>query len=88
MEPGLEAWALFDRRTSLPSGVQISVVDVDPDTGHVTILEQVAVDDCGKRISPMIVEGQVHGGTAQGIGQALYEEATYDSNGQTLKPAF
>ena len=89
MEPGLEAWASFDPEDfNYPSGVQISVVDVDPDTGHVTILEQVAVDDCGKRISPMIVEGQVHGGTAQGIGQALYEEATYDSNGQPLNTSF
>jgi carbon-monoxide dehydrogenase large subunit len=89
MEPGLEAWASFDPEDfNYPSGVQISVVEVDPHTGFVTVLEQVAVDDCGRRISPMIVEGQVHGGTAQGIGQALFEEATYDDDGQLLSGSF
>ena len=89
MEPGLEAWATFDPEDfNYPSGVQISVVEVDPQTGHVELLRQVAVDDCGKRISPKIVEGQIHGGTAQGIGQALFEEATYDTDGQLLSGSF
>ena len=89
MEPGLEAWASFDPEDfNYPFGVQISVVEVDPQTGRVQLLRQVAVDDCGKRISPMIVEGQVHGGTAQGIGQALLEEAIYDTDGQLLNGTF
>src|SRR5439155_763137 len=58
--------------------------EVDPDTGKVTIERYVAVDDCGNVINPMIVDGQVHGGIAQSIGQALYEETVYDESGQLL----
>jgi carbon-monoxide dehydrogenase large subunit len=61
-------------------------VEVDPETGSVDILKYVAVDDCGNVINPMIVEGQLHGGIAQSIGQALFEEMVYDSDGQ-LKSA-
>jgi carbon-monoxide dehydrogenase large subunit len=82
MEPGLEATSYFDPEDySFPFGVQIAVVEVDPDTGAVDFEQFVSVDDCGVQINPKIVEGQVHGGTAQGIGQALYEGAQYDDNG-------
>ena len=59
-------------------------LEIDPETGEVTLRKYVAVDDCGNVISPMLVEGQVHGGLAQGIGQALYEEIVYDADGQLL----
>ena len=62
----------------------MAVVEVDPETGHVELKRYVAVDDCGPQINPVIVEGQVHGGVVQGIGQALWEEAVYDDNGQLL----
>jgi carbon-monoxide dehydrogenase large subunit len=89
MEPGLEAWGSFDPPDfNYPSGVQIAVVEVDPETGAVRLLRLVAVDDCGRRISPTIVEGQIHGGAAQGVGQALLEEAAYDGTGQPLAASF
>jgi len=65
-------------------GTHVAVVEVDPKTGEVDFERYVAVDDCGEIINPLIVEGQIHGGVAQGIGQALYEEAVYDENGQLL----
>ena len=61
-----------------PFGTHIAVVEVDADTGEVEMQRYIAVDDCGNIINPLIVEGQVHGGIAQGVGQALYEEAIYD----------
>ncbi len=69
---------------TFPFGTHVVVVEVDPDTGEVQILQYVAVDDCGVVINPLLVEGQVHGGVAQAIGQALYEEARYDPSGQPL----
>jgi carbon-monoxide dehydrogenase large subunit len=82
MEPGLEATSYFDPDDySFPFGVQIAVVEVDPASGEIEFEEFVSVDDCGVQINPKIVEGQVHGGTAQGIGQALYEGAEYDDTG-------
>lgn len=63
-----------------PFGTHLCVVEVDPDTGDVTILRYISVDDCGNVINPLIVEGQVHGGAVQGIGQALFEAAVYDEN--------
>jgi carbon-monoxide dehydrogenase large subunit len=60
------------------------MVEVDPDTGNVTLLKYVGADDCGNVISPMIVSGQVHGGIAQGLGQAMFEEAVYDGDGNLL----
>jgi aerobic carbon-monoxide dehydrogenase large subunit len=66
------------------SGSYACVVSVDPETGEVTILRVVAVDDCGRVINPLLVEGQVHGAVAQGIGQALYEHVQYDEEGQPL----
>jgi carbon-monoxide dehydrogenase large subunit len=85
MEPGLEATSFFDPPNfTWPFGAHIAVVEVDPDTGGVTLLRYVAVDDVGNVINPMIVDGMVHGGIAQGVGQALQEEAVYDDSGQLL----
>ena len=85
MEPGLEASAFYDPPNFVyPFGAHIAVVDVDPDNGHIELRRYVAVDDCGPQINPMIVEGQVHGGVVQGAGQALWEGAVYDDNGQLL----
>lgn len=83
MEGGLEATTFFDPENFVwPFGAHVCVVEVDGDTGAVRIRRYVAVDDCGTRINPMVVDGQLHGGIAQGIGQALYEEAVYDDEGQ------
>ncbi len=85
MEPGLEATSFFDPPNfTWPFGTHAAVVEVDPDTGEVKLLRYVAVDDVGNVINPMIVDGMVHGGIAQGVGQALQEEAIYDDNGQLL----
>jgi len=85
VEPGLEASSFFDPPNFVyPFGTHIAVVEVDAETGEVTLKDYVAVDDCGRVINPMIVEGQIHGGLVQGIGQALWEEAVYDENGQLL----
>ena len=85
MEAGLEASSFYDPPNfTYPFGAHVAVVDVDPETGHVTLKRYVAVDDCGPQINPVIVEGQVHGGVVQGIGQALWEGAVYDGNGQLL----
>ncbi len=65
-----------------PFGTHLATVEIDPDTGQVEVTKFWSVDDCGTVISPILVEGQVHGGLAQGIGQALYEEAVYDTDGQ------
>jgi len=83
MEGGLEASTFFDPANFVwPFGAHIAVVEVDGETGAVRILRYVAVDDCGTRINPMVVDGQLHGGIAQGIGQALLEEGVYDAEGQ------
>jgi carbon-monoxide dehydrogenase large subunit len=85
VEPGLFATAVYDPPNfTFPSGAHICVVEVDPDTGQVFIVRYVAVDDCGTIINPLIVDGQIHGGIAQGIAEALYEEALYDENGTLL----
>jgi carbon-monoxide dehydrogenase large subunit len=82
---GLEAVDFFaPSNTTYPFGADLIMAEVDPDTGSVTLLKVVTVDDCGNVISPMLVEGQVHGGLAQGIGQALYEEIVYSEDGQLL----
>ena len=67
-----------------PFGSHVAVVEVDPETGVVKLRRYVAVDDCGRVINPLLVDGQIHGGLAQGIAQALYEEAVYDENGQLV----
>ena len=85
VEPGLEATTFYDPPNfTFPFGAHVAVVEVDPDTGHIDLRRYLAVDDCGTQINPMIVEGQIHGGVVQGIGQALWEGAVYDDNGQLL----
>jgi aerobic carbon-monoxide dehydrogenase large subunit len=89
MEPGLKEGAFYDPTNfTFPAGCYICEVEVDPDTGVTEIIQFVASDDFGKIINPMIVEGQVHGGLAQGIGQALLENAVYDNSGQLLSASF
>ena len=90
VEPGLDESAFYDPLNfTYPSGTQICEVEVDPETGVVEIVGFVAVDDFGKVINPMIVEGQVHGGIAQGVGQALMEQAVYDlDSGQLLTGSY
>ncbi len=84
-EPGLSATASFEPKNfTFPFGTHICVVEVDRDTGDVKFLRYIAVDDCGNVINPMLVDGQIHGGIAQSIGQALYEEAVYDEAGQLV----
>jgi carbon-monoxide dehydrogenase large subunit len=85
VHPGLEESDFFKPPgLTYPSGAHLAVVEVDPDTGHVQLQRYFTVDDCGRVISPLLVEGQVHGGLAQGIGQALYEEMIYDDEGQLI----
>jgi len=85
MEAGLEATSFYDPPNFVyPFGVHVAVVEIDRDTGQVDLKRYVAVDDCGPQINPMIVEGQVHGGVVQGVGQALWEGAVYDESGQLL----
>jgi aerobic carbon-monoxide dehydrogenase large subunit len=86
MEPGLEGQHVYDPDNfSWPSGTHIAVVEVDTETGAVDLVRYLAVDDVGVVINPQIVEGQVHGGIAQGIAQALWEEAQYDEDGNLLQ---
>lgn len=89
--PGLEATAFFDndRGTgTFANALHAAVVEVDPESGAVKILRYVVIDDCGTVINPMVVHGQVQGGTAQGIGGALLEHLVYDENGQMLSGTF
>ena len=89
IEPGLEETAFYDPANfTYPAGAYACEVEVDPDTGTVTIERFVSADDFGNVINPMIVEGQVHGGIAQGIGQALLENCSYDENGQLLSASY
>ena len=89
IEPGLEETAFYDPSNfTYPSGAYACEVELDPDTGHVTIERFAAADDFGNVINPMIVTGQVHGGLAQGIGQALMENCAYDSDGQLLSASY
>ena len=83
IEPGLEETAFYDPANfTFPAGAYVCEVEVDADTGKVVVVGFTCADDFGNVINPMIVEGQVHGGVAQGIGQALLENAVYDDNGQ------
>jgi carbon-monoxide dehydrogenase large subunit len=85
VEPYLDETAYYDTpNTTWPFGTHVALVEVDRETGHVELVRYVAVDDCGTRINPLVVEGQIHGGLAQGIGQALWEGAIYDENGQLV----
>ena len=86
LEPGLDETAFYDPKNfTFPSGAYIAEVEIDPDTGTLEICNFTASDDFGRIINPMIVAGQVHGGLAQGIGQALLEACVYDkATGQLL----
>ena len=89
VEPGLKETAFYDPvNFSFPSGTHICEVEVDKNTGETKVVAYTAVDDFGTVINPMIVEGQVHGGVAQGIGQALYENAHYDESGQLITASY
>ena len=89
LEPGLKEGAFFDPTNfTFPSGVHICELEIDPETGATRIDRWTAVDDFGTLVNPMIVEGQVHGGVAQGVGQAMLEGAVYDKNGQLVTASF
>jgi len=88
-EPGLEATGWYSPiRSTFANGVHAAVVETDPETAEITVLRYCVVHDCGTVINPMIVEGQVHGGVAQGIGGALYERIVYDESGQLVNASF
>jgi aerobic carbon-monoxide dehydrogenase large subunit len=85
VEPGLDATSFYEpSNCTFPFGTHVAVVEVDPETGATRFVRYVGVDDCGRIISPLLVAGQIHGGIAQGIAQALYEEVVYDENGQLV----
>ncbi|MEP2682471.1 MAG: xanthine dehydrogenase family protein molybdopterin-binding subunit [Sulfitobacter sp.] len=89
IEPGLEETAFYDPSNfTYPAGAYACEVELDPDTGHVTVERFTAADDFGNVVNPMIVTGQVHGGLAQGIGQALLENCAYDEDGQLLSASY
>ena len=89
MEPGLKETAFYDPSNfTFPAGCYVCEVEIDPDTGVTKIVQFVAADDFGNIINPMIVEGQVHGGIAQGVGQALLEGAVYDGSGQLVTASY
>jgi carbon-monoxide dehydrogenase large subunit len=89
MEPGLEETSFYDPENFVwPFGAHAAVVDVDPDTGKVEVVRYVAVDDCGRAINPLLIEGQVHGGIAHAIGQALFEQVVYNDEGQLITGTF
>jgi aerobic carbon-monoxide dehydrogenase large subunit len=87
--PGLEASEFYSPpHGSFASGIHGAIIEVDPKTGMVTFLKYAAVHDCGRLINPAVVEGQVHGGVAQGIGGAFYERLVYDEEGQLINASF
>jgi carbon-monoxide dehydrogenase large subunit len=89
MEPGLEETTFYDPENFVfPFGAHACIVDVDAETGKVDVVRYVAVDDCGNAINPMLIDGQVHGGVACAIGQALYEHVEYDDDGQLVTGTF
>jgi CO/xanthine dehydrogenase Mo-binding subunit len=88
-EPGLEATSYFGaERGSTASGVHGMIVEVDAETATIDIRRYVVVHDCGRVINPLVLDGQIHGGVAQGIGNAFYEKLVYDENGQLLTASF
>jgi carbon-monoxide dehydrogenase large subunit len=85
VEPGLEATYVYDPPNfSWPAGAHVAIVEVDTETGAVELMRYIAVDDVGTVVNPTIVEGQIQGGIAQGVAQALYEDAIYDDDGNLL----
>ena len=88
-EPGLEATSYFGpQRGATASGAHALILEVDPETCEVKVLKYVVVHDCGRVLNPLLVDGQVHGGVAQGLGNAFYEELVYDEQGQLLNASF
>jgi aerobic carbon-monoxide dehydrogenase large subunit len=89
VEPGLEATVYYSpRRSTHSNGVHVAVVKVDEETGHVEVQKYAVAHDCGTIINPMLVDGQIHGGVAHGIGNALYEEVLHDEDGQVLNASY
>jgi carbon-monoxide dehydrogenase large subunit len=89
LEPGLDETSFYDPKNfTFPAGCHVCEVEIDPETGVVKIVNMSAADDFGNIINPMIVEGQVHGGLMQGIGQALFENCVYDESGQLLTGSY
>lgn len=89
LEPGLEATHTYDLPgATFSNGAHLAVVEVDRETGQVEILRYIVIEDCGRMVNPILVEGQVHGAVAQGIGNALYEDLVYDESGQPLTTTF
>jgi carbon-monoxide dehydrogenase large subunit len=89
MEPGLSEQTFYDPENFVwPFGAHACVVDVDVETGKVELVRYVAVDDCGPAINPLLIDGQVHGGIAHALGQALFEQVIYDENGQLVTGTF
>ncbi len=89
MELGLEQSLIYDPTNFVfPFGTHVCVVDIDPETGKVDVVRWVAVDDCGPAVNPMLIDGQVHGGVAHGIGQAIFEQVVYDERGQLVTGTF
>jgi aerobic carbon-monoxide dehydrogenase large subunit len=89
IEPGLEESSFYDPENFVfPFGAHACVVDVDAETGKVKVVRYLAVDDCGPAINPMLIDGQIHGGIAHAIGQALYEQVVYDDEGQLVTGTF
>jgi CO/xanthine dehydrogenase Mo-binding subunit len=88
-EPGLEATGYYSPpRSTFANGMHAAIVETDPDTAEIKILKYCVVHDCGTLINPRIVEGQIHGGVAQGVGGALYERMVYDEGGQLVNASF
>ncbi|MEU5881797.1 aerobic carbon-monoxide dehydrogenase large subunit [Spirillospora sp. NPDC047279] len=88
-EPGLEGRDYYSPvRSTFAAGMHAAIIEIDPDTAEIAVLRYVVVHDCGRLINPMVVEGQIHGGVAQGIGGALYERMEYDESGQLLNASF
>lgn len=88
-EPGLEAARYFNpSQSTFAAGGHAAIIEVDPDTGMIDILKYAVVHDCGRLINPMVVEGQIHGGVAQGLGGSFYEKLVYDENAQLLTTTF
>ena len=89
LDPGLSEQAFWEpSNNTYPYGCHISMIEIDRDTGEPKLLKLIAVDDCGTVVNPLIVEGQIHGGLAQGIGQAMIEEVVYDDDGQLITGSF
>jgi aerobic carbon-monoxide dehydrogenase large subunit len=88
IEEDLDTKTTTETPLSFPNGVHVAEIEIDPETGHMEIVAYTAVDDCGNTLNAMIVEGQLHGGLAQGLGQALMEEVFYDDSGQLITGSF